>query len=285
METEKLQEALLEADAVIIGAGAGLSTSAGFTYSGERFERHFADFIRQYSFTDMYSAGFYPFPSEEEHWAYWSRHIYYNRYVPAPKPVYDNLLKLLQEKDYFVITTNVDHQFQKAGFDKQRLFYTQGDYGLFQCAKPCHQKTYDNEELVKRMIAEQMDMCIPSELIPRCPVCGGPMKVNLRADETFVEDEGWHAASERYADFIRRHLNVGTHGRASLLFLDLGSGGNTPVIFKIPFIRWTMQNPNATYATVNLGEAFTVDQIADRSIVINGDIGEVLEILIARRGE
>ncbi|MBR4913106.1 MAG: Sir2 silent information regulator family NAD-dependent deacetylase [Bacteroidales bacterium] len=278
-EIEKLQEALRETDAIIVGAGAGLSTSAGFTYSGERFERHFADFIGKYGFTDMYSAGFYPFPSEEEHWAYWSRHIYYNRYVPAPKPVYDNLLKLLKDKDYFVITTNVDHQFQKAGFDKKRLFYTQGDYGLFQCAKPCHQKTYDNEELVKRMIAEQMDLRIPSELIPRCPVCGGPMKVNLRADETFVEDEGWHTASERYTEFIRRHKD------GKVLFLDLGSGGNTPVIFKIPFIRWTMQNPNAAYATVNLGEAFTVDQIADRSIVINGDIGDVLETLIARRGE
>lgn len=278
-EIEKLHKALLEADAIIIGAGAGLSTSAGFTYSGERFERHFADFIGKYGFTDMYSAGFYPFPTEEEHCAYWSRHIYYNRYVPAPKPVYDNLLKLVQDKDYFVITTNVDHQFQKTGFDKQRLFYTQGDYGLFQCAKPCHQKTYDNEELVKRMIVEQMDMRIPSELIPRCPVCGGPMKVNLRADETFVEDEGWHAASERYTEFILRHKD------GKVLFLDLGSGGNTPIIFKIPFIRWTMQNPNATYATVNLGEAFTVDQIADRSIVINGDIGDVLETLIARKGE
>jgi len=276
---QKLHQTIQSADAIVVGAGAGLSTSAGFTYSGERFERHFADFIRQYGFTDMYSAGFYPFPSEEEHWAYWSRHIYYNRYVPAPKPVYDNLLKLLKDKDYFVITTNVDHQFQKAGFDKKRLFYTQGDYGLFQCAKPCLQKTYDNEELVKRMIAEQMDMRIPSELIPRCPVCGGPMKVNLRADETFVEDEGWHAASERYTEFIRQHKD------GKVLFLDLGSGGNTPVIFKIPFIRWTMQNPNAIYATVNLGEAFTVDQIADRSIVINGDIGDVLETLIARRGE
>ena len=278
MEIEKLRKALQSADAIVVGAGAGLSTSAGFTYSGERFQRHFADFIRQYSFTDMYSAGFYPFPSEEEHWAYWSRHIYYNRYVPAPKPVYDNLLKLLKDKDYFVITTNVDHQFQKAGFDKQRLFYTQGDYGLFQCAKPCHQKTYDNEELVKRMIAEQMDMRIPSELISRCPVCGGPMKVNLRADETFVEDEGWHAASERYTEFIRRHKD------GKVLFLDLGSGGNTPVIFKIPFIRWTMQNPNATYATVNLGEAFTVDQIEDRSIVIDGDIGEVVEELRIMNG-
>lgn len=270
---EKLHKALREADAVVVGAGAGLSTAAGFTYSGERFLQHFADFINKYGFTDMYSAGFYPFPTEEEKWAYWSRHIYYNRYVPAPKPVYDNLLKLLKDKDYFIITTNVDHQFQKAGFDKQRLFYTQGDYGLFQCAKPCHQRTYDNEEVVKRMIAEQMDLRIPSELVPRCPVCGGRMEVNLRSDETFVEDEGWHAASERYADFIRRHLHD------KILFLDLGSGGNTPIVFKIPFIRWTMQNPNAIYATVNLGEAFTVDQIKERSIVIDADIADVLNQL------
>ena len=271
---EKLHKALREADAVVVGAGAGLSTAAGFTYSGERFLQHFADFINKYGFTDMYSAGFYPFPTEEEKWAYWSRHIYYNRYVPAPKPVYDNLLKLLKDKDYFVITTNVDHQFQKAGFDKQRLFYTQGDYGMFQCAKPCHQRTYDNEEVVKRMIAEQMDLRIPSELVPRCPVCGGRMEVNLRSDETFVEDEGWHAASERYADFIRRHLHD------KILFLDLGSGGNTPIVFKIPFIRWTMQNPNAVYATVNLGEAFTVDQIKERSIVIDADINDVLYSLL-----
>ena len=270
----KLQQTLQKADAVIVGAGAGLSTSAGFTYSGERFQQHFANFIGKYGFADMYSAGFYPFPTEEEHWAYWSRHIYYNRYVPAPKPVYDILLKLLKDKDYFVITTNVDHQFQKAGFDKQRLFYTQGDYGLFQCAKPCHQKTYDNEEWVKRMIAEQVDMRIPTELVPRCPVCGEKMKVNLRSDETFVEDDGWNAASERYTEFIRRHKD------GKVLFLDLGSGGNTPVIFKIPFIRWTMQNPIAIYATVNLGEAFTVEQIADRSIVINADINDVLNSLL-----
>lgn len=271
---QKLHQTIQSTDAIIVGAGAGLSTAAGFTYSGERFQQHFADFIRQYGFTDMYSAGFYPFPTEEEKWAYWSRHIYYNRYVPAPKPVYDNLLKLLKDKDHFVITTNVDHQFQKAGFDKKRLFYTQGDYGLFQCAKPCHQKTYDNEDVIKRMIAEQMDMRIPSELVPKCPVCGGPMAMNLRSDETFVEDEGWHAASKRYEDFIRRHLN------GKILFLDLGSGGNTPIVFKIPFIQWTMQTPNAIYATINLGEAFTVDQIKDRSIVIDADINDALNTLL-----
>ena len=172
MEVEKLKYAILNSDAIVVGAGAGLSTSAGFTYSGERFQRYFSDFIEKYGFSDMYTAGFHSFATEEEKWAYWSRHIYYNRYVPAPKPVYENLLKLLKDKDYFVITTNVDHQFQKAGFDKQRLFYTQGDYGLFQCSKPCHQKTYDNEKLIIRMIAEQKNMQIPSSLVPRCPICG-----------------------------------------------------------------------------------------------------------------
>jgi len=289
MEIQKLYDSLQSAEAVVIGAGAGLSTSAGFTYSGQRFEQHFADFIQKYDLHDMYAASFYPFPTEEEHWAYWSRHIYYNRYVPAPKPVLDNLLKLVQEKDYFVITTNVDHLFQKAGFDKQRLFYTQGDYGLFQCATPCHQKTYDNEETVMKMIEATVgmnhhsspngtghasSMRIPTELVPKCPVCGEKMKVNLRSDDTFVEDEGWHAASKRYSDFLTRHRN------SKMLFLDLGSGSNTPIIFKIPFIRMTLANSRATYATVNLGEAFTVDAIQDRSIVINGDIGEVLDELL-----
>ena len=277
---QKLHNALQSADAIVVGAGAGLSTAAGFTYSGERFEQHFADFIRQYGFTDMYTAGFYPFPTEEHYWAYWSRHIYYNRYVPAPKPVYENLLKLLKDKNYFVITTNVDHQFQKAGFNKQRLFYTQGDYGLLQCAKPCHQKTYDNEEIIRKMIAATVGannhspLQIPTELVPRCPVCGGKMVPNLRSDETFVEDDGWHAASQRYTEFLTRHKD----GR--VLFLDLGSGGNTPIIFKIPFIKMTMQNPKATYATVNLGEAFTVEQIEDRSIVIDADIADVIDRLL-----
>ena len=273
---QKLYDTLQSVDAVIVGAGAGLSTSAGFTYSGERFQKHFADFIEKYGFTDMYTAGFHPFPTDEEHWAYWSRHIYFNRYVPAPKPVYNHLLKLLNGKDYFVITTNVDHQFQKAGFDKKRLFYTQGDYGLFQCATPCHQKTYDNEEVVTRMVAEQEDMRIPSELIPKCPVCGGNMVPNLRSDNTFVEDEGWHKAVQRYIDFTNGHQ----HGK--VLYWDLGIGSNTPTIIKLPFMQMTYKNPEATYATINLEEAFTVEQIEDRSIVINGDIGEVLDELLKK---
>ena len=272
-KTSRLKHELDTADAVIIGAGAGLSTSAGFTYTGERFEQYFGDFIQKYGFRDMYSGGFYPFETLEEHWAYWSRYIYINRYMEAPKPVYEDLLKLVQDKDYFVLTTNVDHCFQKAGFDKQRLFYTQGDYGLWQCSKPCHQKTYDNEEIVKKMLAEQKDMKVPSELVPHCPVCGAPMSMNLRADMTFVEDEGWHKAAHRYEDFLRHH--EGQH----ILYLELGVGGNTPVIIKYPFWRMTYQNSKATYVCVNLSEAYCPREIQKQAICIEGDIGKVLNML------
>ena len=270
----KLRHELETAEAVVIGAGAGLSTSAGFTYTGERFHQYFEDFIIKYSFCDMYSGGFYPFDTLEEHWAYWSRYIYINRYLDAPKPVYYDLLKLVQNKDYFVLTTNVDHCFQKTGFDKQRLFYTQGDYGLWQCSKPCHQKTYDNEIIIKKMFAEQKDGKVPQELVPYCPVCGAPMSMNLRSDSTFVEDEGWHAASQRYKDFLHRH--EGRH----ILFLELGVGNNTPVIIKYPFLKMTLQNPKAIYTCVNLSEAYCPREIQRRAICINGDIGEVLTELL-----
>lgn len=266
----RLKEELDTADAVVIGAGSGLSASAGFTYTGERFRQYFGDFIEKYGFHDMYSGGFYPFDGLEEHWAYWGRYIYINRYLDAPKPVYHDLLKLVQGKEYFVLTTNVDHCFQKAGFDKHRLFYTQGDYGLWQCSKPCHQKTYDNEAVVRRMMAEQKDMKIPSELVPHCPRCGTPMSMNLRADDTFVEDEGWHAAAQRYTDFLRRHEEQ------HILFLELGVGGNTPAIIKYPFWRMTYQNPKAVYACVNLSEAYCPKEIQKRAICIDGDIGKLL---------
>ena len=272
-EVKRLKEALDAADAVVIGAGAGLSTAAGFTYSGERFYAHFADFYQKYHFTDMYSGGFYPFESPEETWAYWSRYIMINRFTPAPKPVYDALLSLVAEKDYFVLTTNVDHQFQRAGFDKKRLFYTQGDYGLWQCSVPCHQKTYDNEPVVRRMAEEQKDMRIPTELIPHCPVCGAPMSMNLRADDTFVEDDMWHQAAERYENFLR------TREGQKLLFWELGVGMNTPVIIKYPFWRLTERNENAIYASLNLGEADCPESIKDRSILINGDIAAILNDL------
>ena len=271
---ERLRQELDSADAVVIGAGAGLSTSAGFAYSGKRFEEFFGDFIEKYGFADMYSGGFYPFETPEELWAYWSRYIYINRYMDPPKPVYCDLFDLARGKDYFVITTNVDHCFQKAGFDKRRLFYTQGDYGLWQCSVPCHKKTYDNEAAVRKMVAEQRNMKIPHDLVPHCPVCGKPMAMNLRADDTFVEDEGWHAAAERYAEFL--NSRAGLH----VLFLELGVGGNTPVIIKYPFWNMTLKNQNAVYACVNLNQAVCPAEIKARSICIEADIGEVLAQLL-----
>ena len=270
---DRLKSALDAAQAVVVGAGAGLSTSAGFVYTGERFEQTFADFAAKYGFRDMYSGGFYPFPSPEEFWAYWSRYIFINRYMDAPKPVYERLLELVKGKDYFVLTTNVDHCFQKAGFDKERLFYTQGDYGLFQCSAPCCRETFDNEKTIRRMVARQRDMRVPSELLPLCPRCGKPMTMNLRSDDRFVEDEGWHAAARRYERFLRAAQ------RRRTLFLELGVGYNTPVIIKYPFWQMTAQNPKAVYACVNFGEAVCPKEIESRSICIDEDIAKVLDDL------
>lgn len=275
-DTKRILSLINEAEAVVIGAGAGLSTSAGFTYSGERFEKYFGDFASKYGFSDMYSGGFYPFETPEELWAYWSRYIMINRYMDAPKPVYQKLLSLVQDKNYFVITTNVDHCFQKAGFDKKRLFYTQGDYGLFQCSEPCHQKTYDNETQIRAMYNAQKDMKIPADLIPYCPVCKKPMRMNLRSDDTFVQDEGWYEAAERYHAFLIEH-RVDDDGK--VLFLELGVGANTPGIIKYPFWQMTAQNPNAIYVCINFGEAIVPGEISSRSMGISADIGEVLEAL------
>ena len=269
----RLKKALEEAEAIVIGAGAGLSTSAGFTYSGERFEKYFSDFENKYHFHDMYSGGFYPYSTLEEYWAYWSRYIWLNRYVDAPRPVYEELLELVRDKDYFVLTTNVDHCFQKAGFDKERLFYTQGDYGLFQCMEPCCQETWDNEKAVREMLESQENMRIPSELVPHCPHCGRPMTMNLRADDSFVQDEGWYRAAERYSRFQREHEGMKT------LYLELGVGYNTPVIIKYPFWKMTRQNPEAVYACINYGDAAAPREIREQSVCMDGDIGDVLERL------
>lgn len=270
---QKLKKAIADADGILVGAGAGLSTAAGFLYSGERFEKYFSDFIRKYRFRDMYTGGFYPFSSPEELWAYWSRYIFINRYMDAPKPVYQELLALLKDKDYFVLTTNVDHCFQKAGVDKARLFYTQGDYGLWQCSKPCHRRTYDNEETVRKMVELQKDMRVPTELVPRCPKCGEPMAMNLRSDDTFVEDFGWNEAASRYVNWVQ------AHDGKKLLLLELGVGMNTPGIIKYPFWRITAKNPNATYVCLNFGEAECPKQIEDRAILVNADIADVIEAL------
>lgn len=287
----RLRHEIKTCDAIVIGAGAGLSTSAGLTYSGERFREYFFDFEAEYGIKDMYSGGFYPFPDAETRWAWWARHIYFNRYISAPKPVYEDLLKVVKDKEYFVITTNVDHQFQRAGFDKKRLFYTQGDYGLFQSVNPSLSKTYDNEEwVIKAMEAQgfvkdgngifqvpsdgKLLMRIPSGLIPVCPDDGSDVTMNLRADDSFVEDEGWHRASAAYYDFVR------THDDLHVLYLELGVGGNTPVIIKYPFWQMTFDDPQAVYACINFNEAFCPREIEERCICIDGDIGIVLKELM-----
>ena len=272
-QIEKLKNEIETAEAIVIGAGAGMSVAAGFSYSGERFERYFADFHKKYGITDMYSGGFYPYHSLEEYWAWWSRHIYINRYEIGVGKPYTDLLNIIKDREYFVLTTNVDHQFQMAGFDKQRLFYTQGDYGLWQCSKACHDKTYDNEKTVRRMVKEQKDMKIPTDLIPKCPICGAPMTMNLRCDNSFVQDEGWYAAANRYENFIRRHKGV------HVLFLELGVGMNTPVIIKYPFWKMTAENNRAFYACINYGEAIVPKEIEKQSICIHEKIEAVFYML------
>lgn len=291
-EIEKLARAIEQADAVLVGAGAGLSTSAGLLYTGERFARWFGDFATAYGIRDMYSGGFFPFDSLEEHWAYWSRYVWCNRYEPEPaaNTLYADVLDLVHDHDHFVVTTNVDHRFQLAGIDRRRLFYTQGDYGLFQCSEPCHNATYDNETQIRAMLEAQgwridenghahlpegvtPSMAVPNELVPHCPVCGRPMTMNLRSDGTFVENESWQRAANRYDDFCRRHEGLRT------LYLELGVGWNTPGIVKVPFWEAVSKNLNATYACLNQGDASCPTEIADRSILIDGDVAETLEAL------
>lgn len=287
---EKFRKVLDEADTVIIGAGSGLSTAAGYTYSGERFNTYFSDFAEKYKIQDIYSGGFYPFPDMETYWAWWSRHIWVNRYVPIPNDTYDRLYDLVKDKDYFVLTTNVDHCFQRSGFDKKRLFYTQGDYGLLQSSNPhgaSAHKTYDNEEICRKMLLAQgfeigednsliipegadIRMRIPTELVPYCPDDGELMTTNLRADDTFVEDEGWHQAAERYTEFLRRHEGTKT------VFLETAVGFNTPGIVKFSFWKMTGEWPDATYVCLNQGQAYAPDEIKEKSICINGDLKEIL---------
>ena len=290
-QIKRLRQEIDEAEAIVIGGGAGLSTSAGLSYVGSRFSDYFTDFAREYGIHDMYSGGFYPFPDEETYWAWWSRHIYCNRYVDPPKPVYNRLRELIGDKDYFVITTNVDHQFQRAGFDKDRLFYTQGDYGVLQSKYPGAETTFDNEEIVLKMMEAQgferddkgefrmpagkdVSLRVPSELIPRHPEDGSVVAPHLRADDTFVENEGWKRASHAYAMFLREH-----EGKR-VLFWEIGVGDNTPVIIKYPFWQMTRDNPNAFYACVNREQAFCPKDIEDRSACIVGDAGELISRLL-----
>ena len=287
---ERLQQVLREFPTVIVGAGSGLSTAAGFVYDGERFRRYFSDFAAKYGIRDMYAGGFFPFASANEYWAWWSRMIYINRYVPAPSDLYRRLYRLIQEEDYFVITTNVDHQFQEAGFDKKCLFYTQGDYGLFQAKHPVQPKTYDNEEWIRRMMLAQgfvydekkqlvpppdgsVAMQVPTALLPSCPDDGQEMVPNLRCDDTFVEDAGWHVAARRYQQFLQDHQ------QGPVLYFELGVGLNTPGIIKIPFWQYTKANPQAVYACVNAADARSPEWLEGQSLAVKGDIAQVLQYL------
>lgn len=269
----KLSNLIASSDALVIGAGAGLSASAGLTYGGERFQKLFPDFIKQYNLKDMYSSAFYPFKTTEEYWAYFSKHIYHNRYESEINSCYSDLLKCVQNKNYFVITTNADHLFIKNGFDKEKIFYMQGNYGLFQCSKSCHNKTYDNKEIIYEMVQKQQNFKIPTDLIPKCPICSCNMDVNLRKDNSFVEDNGWYLALDRYESFINKNLDK------NILFLELGVGYNTPSIIKYPFWKMTYQNKNAHYVSINLDDIDIPSEIADKSLGFNDDISNIFKEL------
>lgn len=271
---EKLKQEIKNSDYILIGAGAGLSTSAGFLYDGKRFEDNFKDYIKKYGFTDMYSAGFYNFPTLEEYWAYFSLYVYINRFDIEENETYLNLYNIVKDKNYFVITTNVDGRFIDSKFDKDKIFAVQGDFALFQCSKPCRQETFYNEKYIREMIKYKKEMKIPTELIPKCPYCGRNMSMNLRADDTFVQDKNWDEQKNRYEKFLKMSDN------SKILFLELGVGFNTPSIIKYNFWRMTLNNKKSVYASINLGECYCASDIEERSICIDYDIAEVLKKLI-----
>lgn len=266
---KRIIELFDSADAVVIGAGAGLSTAAGIVYSGDRFEKYFDDYIEHYGMKDMYSAGFYPFDTAVEKWGYWSRHIYHNRYAVGPTPLYKEIHRIVKDKAYFILTTNVDHQFELSGFDKEHIFATQGDYGLFQCSVPCHDDLYDNESVIRAMVEHQQDLKIPVGLVPKCPKCGENMTMHLRADNTFVQNKDWDIAHDKYQQFIKKYQNQ------KIIFVELGVGMNTPSIIKYPFWKFTYELKDAFYISINRGEAWVPVEIEDKALCLDRDIAEV----------
>ena len=275
LRLDKAKKAIDEADHIIIGAGAGLSTAAGIEYTGERFERYFKDFIEEYGFTDMYSSGFYPFKTSEEKWAYWARHVFANRYDVGKTDVYQKLLKLVEDKDYFVLTTNVESQFWINGFEDERIFATQGDYGLLQCEKACHDKLYSNESQVMAWLDGTEDFKIPAELVPKCPVCGGEMDLNLRKDNYFVEDEKWHQMKSNYLNFLDK-------ADGNVVFLEIGVGFNTPVIIRYPFEQMTYNNENTTLIRLNLDYPQAIPENKDKTISFDENVEEILDYWLSR---
>lgn len=272
-QIDRAVENIRNADCVIIGAGAGASTAAGIQYGGKRFTDNFAEFIKKYGehyMTDMYAAGFYPYPSEEAKWGYWSKHALMNRFDPPALPLYTELYDIVKNKEYFVLTTNVDHQFYKAGFDEKRIFATQGDYGKIQCQKACHPKTYDAKDLFRKMDKARRDCLIPSELVPKCPVCGGNMAMNLRCDNYFVEDEAWHEAADRYAGFLEQNKDK------KVVLLELGVGFNTPIIIRFPFEKMVRENSSYSLIRMNMDEAVVPESFGERAIGIGGDMAKAI---------
>ncbi len=281
MENQIIRAYLLlkEAEVVLIGAGAGASAAAGLAYSGERFTSNFGEFIEKYGsryMTDMYTAGFYPFPTQEAKWGYWSMHSMINRFLPPAMPLYRQLYEMVKEKDYFVLTTNVDHQFQKAGFAADRIFATQGDYGNIQCEKGCHPKIYDAEELFYQMHQARQDCLVPSYMVPKCPVCGGNMTMHLRSDQYFVEDENWYKAAGKYKDFLKKLEN-----KKSVL-LELGVGFNTPTIIRFPFEKMVLENKALSLIRFNKDESFVPEDLGSRAVGIGGDMAQVISELYDR---
>ena len=284
-DLEKLVSYISKSKAIIIGAGAGLSTSAGFYTSGERFQKYFFDFQKKYHLKDMYSGSFYPYSDKSEYWGFMSRNIYLNRFSPFPKKTFNILYEIFKDKNYFILTTNVDHLFQRAGFDKNRMYYMQGDMGLLQCKKPCHTKNYENEQLIRDMLIDQgftfdekgelivgqnIKTKISEKLIPKCPVCGGEMDFNLRIDNNFVQDEGWYEHQKLYSDFMDKYQND------DILYIELCVGYNTPSIIKYNFWSQVSSNKKARFVSINLEESEVPEKIRNRSLVIAGDADEII---------
>lgn len=278
-QIENAAKLLNDADYILIGAGAGLSSAAGLKYSGKRFTDNFSEFIEKYGVKDMYSACFYPYPNEEARWGYWSKHVSINRIQVDALPLYQQLFNLVKDKKYFVLTTNADHQFYKAGFQEEKIFATQGDYGLIQCMKGCHPKTYDNIKMIKQMDQARRDCLVPSYMVPRCPVCGGLMNMNLRCDQYFVEDEKWHEAEKNFGDFLDECYEK------KVVLLELGVGFNTPTIIRFPFEKLIKENKNMKLIRLNFNEAVIPESLQKRAIGINEDlaksINDIFEIMKA----
>lgn len=273
-QVRQIKELINKANYILIGAGSGLSTSAGIEYTGKRFTDNFADFIEKYKFTDMYTSSFYEFETEEEKWAYWAKHIDTNYTGMEATKVYKDILELVKNKDYFVITTNVDGQFIKSEFEKDKIFETQGSYKYIQCSKACHNKLYDDEEMVKEMIKRTKNLKIPSELVPKCPVCGECMEVNLRKDAYFIQNDLWYKKQKNYKEFISKTKNK------NVVLLEFGVGFNTPGIIRFPFEQMVFQNTNWNLVRFNKENANVFLDIENKTIEVTEDIGKVIEELV-----